>query len=81
MLDEICPRARVRTELRPAHTSAGNGKHVSESKYDLMHGPETWVPPQMLDVGRDDYFMAGIPGCPDLSDSPDSNPPTPSRSR
>jgi hypothetical protein len=23
-----------------------------------------------LDVGHDDYFMAGVPGCPDLSNSP-----------
>lgn len=47
----------------PHHTQAG---HVSETGRDLMYaGPEPWQP-SILDVGRDDYFQAGIAGCPDL---------------
>ena len=49
--------------------------HVSDSPYDLMwSGPAPWgtnEPGRMqLDVGRDDYFMANVPGCPDLSTTP-----------
>jgi hypothetical protein len=41
--------------------------HVSDSPHDLMYaGPEPWTP-DTLDVGRDDYFGAGIAGCRDLS--------------
>jgi hypothetical protein len=56
----------------PHHSSYGNGHHVLDNKNDLMYsGPEpTWQPTQFLDFGHDDYFMAGIPGCSDLSDSP-----------
>jgi hypothetical protein len=43
--------------------------HVSDSPQDLMYaGPQAWTP-DTLDVGRDDYFSAHIPGCPDLADS------------
>ena len=49
--------------------------HVSDSRYDLMwSGPLPWgtnEPDQMqLDVGHDDYYLAGIPGCRDMSTSP-----------
>jgi hypothetical protein len=49
--------------------------HVSDSPFDLMWaGPEPWgtnQPQRMqLDVGRDDYFLASVPGCSDLSSSP-----------
>jgi hypothetical protein len=40
----------------------------------MYTGNEVWGvgdPGRMrLDVGRDDYFMAGVPGCPDLSNNP-----------
>jgi hypothetical protein len=48
----------------PHHHDAG---HVNESPNDLMwSGSGSWNP-TVLDVGRDDYFEAGIPGCPDLA--------------
>jgi Divergent InlB B-repeat domain len=51
----------------PHHTRAG---HTSDSPTDLMYaGDQPWVP-SVLDVGRDDYFDAPVPGCPDLADSP-----------
>ena len=44
--------------------------HVSDSNTDLMYaGPLPWNP-TTLDVGRDDYYGAHIPGCLDLADSP-----------
>jgi Divergent InlB B-repeat domain len=48
--------------------------HVSDSPFDLMwSGAAPWgvyEPSRMqLDVGRDDYYEARIPGCPDLSGS------------
>jgi hypothetical protein len=40
--------------------------HVGDSNADLMYaGPLPWQP-ATLDVGRDDYFGASIPGCVDL---------------
>jgi hypothetical protein len=49
--------------------------HVTDSRFDLMWtGSEPWGTSQpglmQLDVGRDDYFRANVPGCPDLSSSP-----------
>lgn len=44
--------------------------HVSDSPTDLMYaGDQPWYP-SVLDIGRDDYFEAHIPGCLDLADSP-----------
>lgn len=43
--------------------------HVNENPNDLMwSGTGSWTP-SILDVGRDDYFQAHIPGCPDLDTS------------
>lgn len=43
--------------------------HVNEDPTDLMwSGTGSWNP-SVLDVGRDDYFQAHIPGCPDLDTS------------
>jgi hypothetical protein len=51
----------------PHQTRSG---HVSDSPTDLMYaGDQPWYP-SVLDVGRDDYFEAPIPGCLDLADSP-----------
>ena len=46
-------------------------QHVSDSAYDLMWGGGPWasLADMQLDVGRDDYFEARIPDCPDLSGS------------
>jgi hypothetical protein len=49
--------------------------HASDSRYDLMWaGNQPWgtnEPDKMqLDVGHDDYYLAGIPGCRDMSVSP-----------
>jgi len=57
------------------HYTPMRGPHVSDSRFDLMYtGTEpigTNEPGRMrLDVGRDDYYMANVPGCPDLSNSP-----------
>jgi hypothetical protein len=50
----------------PHHVLDG---HVSDSPTDLMYsGDQPWSP-STLDVGRDDYYGAGIPGCRDLSQS------------
>lgn len=50
----------------PHHTRSG---HVSDSPTDLMYaGDQPWTP-QVLDVGRDDYFGANRPGCLDLTQS------------
>jgi hypothetical protein len=50
----------------PHFTRAG---HVSDSPTDLMYaGNEDWHP-SVLDIGRDDYFNAHIPGCLDLATS------------
>ena len=43
--------------------------HVNENPNDLMwSGTGSWQP-SILDIGRDDYFQARIPGCPDLDTS------------
>jgi len=43
--------------------------HVNDDPNDLMwSGTGSWTP-SVLDVGRDDYFQAHIPGCPDLDTS------------
>jgi hypothetical protein len=50
----------------PHHTRSG---HVSDGPTDLMYaGDQPWTP-QVLDVGRDDYFGANRPGCLDLRQS------------
>ena len=59
------------------HASAdGYGDHVNDSPTDLMYGPDAthtagwnWTS-AVLDVNRDDYYRANIPGCPDLANSP-----------
>jgi hypothetical protein len=45
--------------------------HVNDSNVDLMWGNSPWgdVGSMQLDVGHDDYYLARIPGCPDLSGS------------
>ena len=49
------------------HHSADYPGHVSDSSQDLMYsGPEPWRP-SILDAGRNDYYRARIPGCPDLA--------------
>ena len=64
------------------HYTPNRGPHVSDSRFDLMYtGNQLWgvgEPGRMtLDVGRDDYFMANVPGCPDLSNSPYLESPYP----
>ncbi len=50
----------------PHHTRAG---HTSDDPRDLMYaGDQPWRP-QLLDVGRDDYFGHGRADCPDLARS------------
>jgi hypothetical protein len=52
-----------------ARHDTGTG-HVSDDPGDLMYtGRRRWRPSR-LDAAHDDYFRAGIKGCPDLADSP-----------
>ena len=50
--------------------------HVNDSNRDLMYGPDATHPAgwdwanAVLDVNRDDYYRANVPGCRDLSNSP-----------
>jgi hypothetical protein len=44
--------------------------HISDSANDLMWtGNAPWQLPPRLDIGRDDYYLHGIPGCLDLDQS------------
>jgi VCBS repeat-containing protein len=64
MIHEIFHTMGIVPTCAPHHTLAG---HVSDSPTDLMYaGDEPWTP-STLDVGRDDYFGARIPGCQDLA--------------
>jgi VCBS repeat-containing protein len=64
MIHEIFHTMGIVPTCAPHHTLAG---HVSDSSTDLMYaGDEPWTP-STLDVGRDDYFEARIPGCQDLA--------------
>ncbi len=56
---------------------AGGEMHVSDDNQDLMWAPDDPyaefyydVDHTVLDYGNDDYYSHGIPGCPDLADSP-----------
>ncbi len=75
------PRARICAELRPAlHVQSRS--QMSDSRFDLMYtGNQLWSvgePGRMtFDVARDDYFMANVPGRPDLSNSPYLESPYP----
>ena len=74
MLHELMHTLGFVPTCAPHHTLAG---HTSDSPRDLMWaGDQTWQP-AVLDVGNDDYYRAGIAGCPDFADSPflDSNAP------
>jgi hypothetical protein len=51
------------------HHNAVNPGHVTDSSVDFMYGgPDPWYA-SVLDVGRDDYYEAHIPGCPDLANN------------
>lgn len=73
MLHEILHTLGIAAICAPNYYQA----HVSDSPQDLMYaGSEPWVPSK-LDVGRNDYFEANRPGCPDLARSSflSPNPP------
>jgi hypothetical protein len=66
MLHELIHGLGIVPTCAPNHTLAG---HVSDSPTDLMYaGNQPWAP-SVLDVGRNDYFNAGVPGCLDLAAS------------
>jgi filamentous hemagglutinin family protein len=45
--------------------------HVGDNNNDLMYaGSLPWMLPPKLDIGRDDYYQAGIAGCLDFDRSP-----------
>ena len=54
------------------YTESGTGNigHVDDHANDLLYGGEKLGSPMLLDEGNDDYFMHGVPGCPDIADSP-----------
>jgi RTX calcium-binding nonapeptide repeat (4 copies) len=64
MLHEILHTMGIVATCAPHHTRAG---HVSDSSTDLMYAGDLPWTPSTLDVGRDDYFEARIPGCQDLA--------------
>jgi hypothetical protein len=67
MLHEVLHTIGLVPQCAPHHTRSG---HVSDDPTDLMYaGDEPWTP-AALDVGRDDYFEAGVSGCLDLATSP-----------
>jgi hypothetical protein len=47
----------------------GDDSHVTDDRLDLLYGGSRPPGRRKLDVGRDDYFRHGIPGCPDLARS------------
>jgi hypothetical protein len=69
MLHELVHTLGYAPACAPHHWRFG---HVSDSNQDLMWAgdPPLFWQPRTLDVGRDDYFEANVPGCSDLSDSP-----------
>jgi hypothetical protein len=48
------------------HPTPANPGHVDDSPTDLMYGGTQPWSPSVLDIGHDDYYQAGIPGCADL---------------
>ena len=66
MTHEILHGLGIVPACAPHHTLAG---HVSDCSCDLMYaGTEPWHP-SVLDFHHDDYFRAGVSGCPDLANS------------
>jgi hypothetical protein len=64
MLHDVVHAFGIVSPCAPHHHDAG---HVNETPQDLMwSGAGSWNP-SILDFGRDDYYEAGIPGCPDLA--------------
>jgi List-Bact-rpt repeat protein len=68
MLHEIVHSLGYVPSCAPHTALAG---HVNDSDVDLMWGNSPWgdLSRMQLDVGHDDYYLARIPGCPDLSGS------------
>jgi hypothetical protein len=68
MLHEIIHSFGYVQPCAPHHTSTS---HVGDSSFDLMWGDSPWsdLSQMQLDVNHDDYYLARIPGCPDLSGS------------
>ena len=68
MLHEIIHSFGYIQPCAPHHTSTA---HVGDSGLDLMWGDSAWtdLSQMQLDVNHDDYYLARIPGCPDLSGS------------
>lgn len=66
MVHEIVHALGFVATCAPNETLQG---HVSDSPTDLMYaGSQPWQP-SVIDIGRDDYFTHGNPGCPDLAQS------------
>jgi hypothetical protein len=66
MLHEIMHTLGFVPTCAPHQTRAG---HASDSPTDLMWAGDAPWNPTTLDVGRDDYYGAHIPGCIDFADS------------
>jgi hypothetical protein len=66
LIHEVMHTIGLVASCAPHFVSEG---HVSDSPNDLMYaGTAPWTP-SILDVGHNDYWHAGIPGCLDLSSS------------
>lgn len=67
MIHEIMHTMGFVPTCAPHQTLRG---HVSDSPRDLMWaGDAAWELPPVLDLGRDDYYKARLPGCLDLAGS------------
>jgi hypothetical protein len=53
----------------PSCGSSVEDTHTTDSPQDLLYGGVNPWEPNVLDVGNDDYWMHGLPDCPDLAQS------------
>jgi len=66
ILHEILHTVGIVPTCAPHHVPSG---HVSDSPTDIMYAGNLPWNPSVLDVNKDDYFGANIPGCTDLANS------------
>ena len=71
MAHELFHTMGAADETCSTNPSPDGSSHVDDYDYDLMAvGRRRGRMLSEIDVGRDDYYQHGIPGCPDASDSP-----------
>ena len=71
MAHELFHTMGAADETCSTNPSPDGSSHVDDYDHDLMAvGRRRGRMLSEIDVGRDDYYQHGIPGCPDASDSP-----------